>query len=130
MARIVAAARPLDLDDIGTVVAEQLSCPGPGEHATHIEYTEILSGVVMDRTGYLQYPAQKNPANLRLAGRVRTEIADCVTQSARRLLVSGWVQLFYLGAANILWRRGLFEFRLLLAVPDQEMLLPLPGSVP
>ena len=40
-ARIVAGDRPLDLDDIGAEVAQQLSGPGAGQNAGEVENTDV-----------------------------------------------------------------------------------------
>ncbi len=61
----------------------------------------------------------KTQPALRLAGRVRTEIADCVTKSYYREPVDVSVQLFYLGAFYFLGRRGLWVLRFFLAEPDE-----------
>ena len=63
--------------------------------------------------------ALKTRPTLRLAGRVRTEIADCVTESYYREPVDNSVQLFYLGGVDFFGRRGLFEFRLDNSEPNQ-----------
>ena len=78
------------------------------------------SAVLMLRTGY-RIRAHKKPGQLfRLAGWVRTEIADCVTKPVR-LLAGRFVQLFYVGAFNILRRRHLFDFRLFLAELNEQL---------
>jgi len=61
--------------------------------------------------------AKTRPAS-QLAGRVRTEIADCVTD--KPVIAGGKsVQLFYRGAFDRSGRRGLFDFRFLFTEPDQ-----------
>ena len=60
----------------------------------------------------------KNPANCRqLAGRVRTEIADCVTEIPNGKYGKS-VQLFDLGAFDFFCRRGLCYLRFHLSIPD------------
>jgi len=65
-----------------------------------------------------QLQALKTRPALQLAGWVRTEIADCVTDIPFRIRGKS-VQLFYLGAFDTLSRRGLFYFRFLLTEPNQ-----------
>src|SRR3546814_11838423 len=43
IARIVAAARPLDLDDLGAEIAKKLRTMRPGEYAREIEHPETLA---------------------------------------------------------------------------------------
>jgi len=72
----------------------------------------------MGHTGYRNH-AHKKPGQLfRLAGWVRTEIADCVTKSVR-LLAGRFVQLFYVGALNFLGLRHVVYFWLFLAKLDK-----------
>jgi len=78
------------------------------------------SAVLMLRTGYRIRTHKKPGQLLRLAGWVRTEIADCVTK-AERLLAGRFVQLFYVGALNVLWRRHVFDFRLFFAELDKQV---------
>ena len=40
MARVVARARPLDLDHLGAEIGEQLRAPRPGEHAAEVEHPD------------------------------------------------------------------------------------------
>ncbi len=56
---------------------------------------------------------------LRLAGRVRTEIADCVTGSSHRKPVDNLVQLFNLGTVNLLGLPGFCVIRFFLAKLNQ-----------
>lgn len=78
------------------------------------------SAVLMLRTGYRIQSHKKPGQRFRLAGWVRTEIADCVTKTVR-LLAGRFVQLFYVGALNVLWRRHVFDFRLFLAELDKQI---------
>jgi len=61
----------------------------------------------------------KTRPTLRLAGQVRTEIADCVTGSYYREPVNNLVQLFNLGTINLFGLPGSFVFRFFLAEPNQ-----------
>src|SRR6185503_11483321 len=38
VARVVAAPRPLDLDDLCSEVGQELAAPWPGQHAAHVEH--------------------------------------------------------------------------------------------
>ena len=57
---------------------------------------------------------------------------DCGSRDvvSRRLLAGGFVQLFYLSALHFLRRWCLFDFRLLLAVLDQEVFFVFFGQLP
>ena len=40
-ARVVADTRPLDLDHLRAEIGQDLPAPGTGEHAAHVQYTQV-----------------------------------------------------------------------------------------
>src|SRR5690606_24714497 len=65
-ARVVALARPLDLDHLGAEVAQVLTGPRSGQHARHVEHADVRKGSCHGATFTLLFDGRGAPPPARI----------------------------------------------------------------
>jgi len=80
------------------------------------------SSSALSMAGDYRIAPNKKPGQLITVGRAGPH-GDCGLRDPveKRLIAFGQVQLFYVGAFDVLWHRRLFDFRLFLAELDEKV---------